>query len=61
MKTTFLLFLLIPTLTMAHSGAVDKQGGHFDRQNSTYHCHKEPCFSILKQSEEAYKQADPGT
>ena len=60
-KTTFLLLLLLPILVFAHGGAVDKQGGHFDRKNNTYHCHKEPCFSIHKQSEEAYRQADPST
>ena len=60
-KTTFLLILLLPILAFAHGGAVGKQGGHFDRQNNTYHCHKEPCFSIHKQSEEAYRQVDPST
>ena len=60
-KTTFLLILLLPVLVFAHGGAVDKQGGHFDRQNNTYHCHKEPCFSIHKHAKEAYRQADPST
>ena len=32
-KTTFLLILLLPILAFAHGGAVDKQGGHFDRQS----------------------------
>ena len=60
-KTTFLLLLLMPVFVLAHGGAVDRQGGHFDRKSNTYHCHKEPCFSIHKQSEEAYRQADPST
>ena len=61
MKIIFLLILLLPILAFAHGGAVDKQDGHFNRKNNTYHCHKEPCFSIHKQSEEAYRQADPST
>ncbi len=61
MKITFLLLLLIPAFVFSHPGGVDNQGGHFDRKNNTYHCHKEPCFSIHKQSEEAYQEAKPGT
>jgi hypothetical protein len=53
--------LLFPILAFAHGGAVDKQGGHFNRKNKAYHCHKESCFSIHKQAEEAYRQADPRT
>jgi hypothetical protein len=35
-KTTFLLTLLIPILAFAHGGAVDKQGGHFDRKSKVH-------------------------
>lgn len=61
MKIIFLLFLLFPALVFAHGGALDNQGGHFNRKNDTYHCHKQPCFSIHKQAEEAYQEADPNT
>ena len=61
MKITFLLCLLVPVLAFAHGGGLDDQGGHFNRKDSTYHCHKEPCFSIHKQTDEAYQQAKPDT
>jgi hypothetical protein len=61
LKTALLLFLLIPALVFSHPGGLDKQGGHFDRKANTYHCHKEPCFLIHKQSEDAYQKAEPGT
>jgi hypothetical protein len=61
LKSIFLLILLLPILVFAHGGAVDKQGGHFDRKSSTCHCHKEPCFSNHKQAEKVYRQADPST
>lgn len=60
-KMTFLSLLMIPVLVFAHGGKLDDQGGHFNRQTNTYECHKKPCFSIHKQVEEAYKEADPGT
>lgn len=58
MKSASLLLLI---LAFAHGGEVDKQGGHFNRKDNTYHCHKKSCSSIRKQTKEAYKQADPGT
>ena len=61
MKIFSLLFLLIPAQVFAHSSGLDNQGGHFNRQTNVYEGHKEPCFSIHKQTEEAYKQADPET
>ncbi len=61
MKIAFLLFLLTPVLVFAHGGGLDEQGGHFNRKTNSYECHKEPCFSIHKQSKEAYQQATPGT
>ena len=61
-KTTFLLLLLMPVLVLAHGGAVDKQGGHFNRQNNTYHCHKEPFVSqFTNKQRKTYRQADPST
>jgi len=57
MKITFLLIILLPTLVFSHGGGLDEQGGHFNRKTNTYECHKKPCFSIHKQTEEAYKKA----
>ena len=42
---------------MAHWGGWDKQGGHNDRKNGGYHCHKEPCFTIHRQSAKAVNDA----
>jgi len=53
-----LLILLSPTLLFAHGGRLDDQGGHFNRKTGEYICHKEPCFSIQKQSKEAFEEAD---
>ena len=61
MKIVFLLSLLSPIFANAHNGGLDKQGGHFNRKDNTYHCHKEPCFSVHKQVDEAYREAEPGT
>ncbi len=57
----FYYFFLFPTFVFAHGGRLDDQGGHFNKKTGEYICHKEPCFSIHKQTEEAYKQAEPGT
>jgi len=53
--------MLSPTLVFAHGGRLDEQGGHFNRKTGEYICHKEPCFSIHKQSKEAFEEADPET
>jgi hypothetical protein len=53
-----LFFILSPALVFAHSGALDKQGGHFNRKTDTYHCHREPCISTQSQVLEATKQAE---
>lgn len=61
MKPILLLLLLLPSLAFAHGGGLDKQGGHFNRKTNTYECHKEPCFSIHKQTDKAFQEADPRT
>ena len=38
-----LALILLPTLTVAHGGGLDANGGH--KQDGSYHCHKEPCFT----------------
>lgn len=61
MKILFLLCLILPALAFSHGGRLDHEGGHFNRKTNIYECHKEPCFSIHRQSKEAYQQAKPGT
>lgn len=56
-KLTALLFLLTPALVFSHGGRLDSNGGHHDRQNGTYHCHREPCLSQHKQVKKAYSEA----
>lgn len=57
--TLYLLALTGATLNLAHAhpGGVDKNGGHTNKANSEYHCHKEPCFSNQQQVQEAHQQA----
>lgn len=43
----FLLVSIWPTPISAHPGGLDAQGGHTDRSTGQYHCHREPCFSIM--------------
>jgi hypothetical protein len=47
MKFNFLVsaiaLLVIPILALSHGGGLDKTGGHNDRKNGGYHCHKSPC------------------
>ncbi len=56
-----ILFLLMPAIAFAHGGGLDKQGGHLNKKTGVYECHREPCFSIHKQAEEAFQEADPTT
>lgn len=47
------LLILIPSLIIAqlsfsHSGGLDSQGGHNDRKNGGYHCHRASCGVITK-------------
>ncbi|WP_018691872.1 HNH endonuclease [Algicola sagamiensis] len=40
--------LFLSTQVQAHAGRLDAQGGHTYRDTGIYHCHKEPCFSLMK-------------
>ena len=42
---------------MAHGGGLDKNGGHNDRKNGGYHCHRDACVSQHKKSDEALNDA----
>lgn len=63
MTTRFLyllLFLLItntPSTSLAHGGALDKNGGHTDRKSAGYHCHKQPCLTIHQKAQDALNEA----
>ncbi len=35
-----IVLLVLPMLALAHGGGLDKNGGHNDRKNGAYHCHK---------------------
>lgn len=37
--------VLLSAVVSSHSGGLDKNGGHNDRKNGGYHCHREPCIS----------------
>lgn len=46
--------LIVPTFVIAHGGGLDKQGGHLSRSDNTYHCHRESCVSLAKNSDKTY-------
>jgi hypothetical protein len=48
---------LLPTLVWAHGGGLDKNGGHNDRKNGGYHCHRQPCYGNQNASKNAMKEA----
>lgn len=49
-----LIVLLTPGAVSAHSGGLDKLGGHTDHKSGLgYHCHREPCYSNFKKSQTA--------
>ncbi len=38
-----LVLLVLPVLAISHGGGLDENGGHNDRKNGGYHCHKVIC------------------
>lgn len=57
MKVGLLLLFIFSSAAFGHGGGLDKNGGHKDRKNGGYHCHREPCFSGQSKSSEALKEA----
>jgi len=43
-----LLSVSLAELVAAHSGGLDSQGGHNDRKNGGYHCHRASCGVVAK-------------
>lgn len=55
---TLSVFIFAAPLVLAHSGGLDSRGGHNDRKNGGYHCHKSPCgvaVSTAKKSKSQFK------
>ncbi|BCD97739.1 HNH endonuclease [Marinagarivorans cellulosilyticus] len=57
MKVSLLLLLILSSTAFGHGGGLDSNGGHNDRKNGGYHCHREPCFSVQNKSTEAVEEA----
>ena len=53
----FGVLLLCSGVAYSHDGRTDSTGGHNNRKTGEYHCHKEPCFSNHRRSEEAVNEA----
>ena len=39
----FVFYLLVSSLTWAHQGGQDANGGHMERATGIYHCHAPDC------------------
>lgn len=55
---SLLMLLTLPLLATAHGGGLDGNGGHTNRKTGEYHCHREPCFSLHRQQQEAVDEAE---
>ena len=54
---TAALGLLSTQLALGHGGGLDANGGHNDRKNGGYHCHREPCISLHAKQRKATEEA----
>lgn len=52
-----LALLLAPSIATAHGGGLDDIGGHTNRSTGEYHCHRNPCRTIHKSSQDAIDEA----
>lgn len=57
MKLLLALISLLPFLAVAHSGGLDKNGGHIEKSTGQYHCHKQPCYQIHDQVKKSTQEA----
>lgn len=53
-----LIFLTFSTLAYSHGGGLDDHGGHWNRKTGEYHCHREPCTTVHRQTEAATREAE---
>jgi hypothetical protein len=51
MKLALLLLGFCAAGAFGHGGGLNAQGGHFNRSTGEYHCHREPCFALQRQSQ----------
>lgn len=51
------LLLMGLSSAIAHPGKLDEQGGHKDRQQGLYHCHRTPCADVHQQVQKATTEA----
>ncbi len=51
------ILLLLSQAAFPHGGGLDKNGGHNDRKNGGYHCHKSHCFNARAQVNKATQDA----
>lgn len=49
--------VIVSSAVFGHGGGLDKNGGHHDRKNGGYHCHREPCFSTQRNTDSALNEA----
>ncbi|MGK0472302.1 MAG: hypothetical protein ACJAR0_002783 [Candidatus Azotimanducaceae bacterium] len=54
----FITLILFSGLAFGHGGGLDSNGGHNNRKTGAYHCHRERCFSIHSQVNEAQEEAE---
>jgi hypothetical protein len=40
---TGVVLLTLPVLALSHGGGLDANGGHNDRKQGGYHCHRSAC------------------
>ena len=53
----FGVLLFCTSIAYGHGGRTDSTGGHTNKKTGEYHCHKEPCFSNHRKSEETFNES----
>lgn len=43
LKILLILYFMLPGDLLAHPGAKDRYGGHWDHKRNEYHCHSSTC------------------
>lgn len=55
--TAVVVNLLMVAVASGHGGGLDGNGGHNNRKNGGYHCHREPCLSAHAKQRQALEEA----